>query len=48
VMNNFPDGMLIDFTKALLEGCTKLREWELGLGIEGVTHSARILEDSFY
>jgi hypothetical protein len=36
VLMNFPEGMLVDFTKALLEGCTKLRGWELGQGIEGL------------
>jgi len=41
VMNSFPEGMLVDFTKALLEDCTQLRGWELGLGLGGVALSMK-------
>jgi hypothetical protein len=43
VMKNFPEGMLVDFTMALLEDCTKLRGWELGRGIEGVARKMESL-----
>jgi len=44
VMSDFPAGMLPDFTKALLEDRTKLRGWELGLGIEGVVRKTKAVE----
>ena len=36
LMKDFPEGMLIDFCKALVGGCTKLRGWGNGMGFQGV------------
>lgn len=41
VMSSFPEGMLVDFTRALLEGCTRLSGWESGVGFRGVTFPDR-------
>jgi hypothetical protein len=38
IIGDFPEGMLVDFTKALAEGCTKLLAWSRGLGFGGFSN----------
>jgi hypothetical protein len=35
IIGDFPEGMLVDFAKALAEGCTRISGWSRRLGFSG-------------